>query len=216
MCCVMLRCVVLLYWCCVVAVLCYAVVCCAVLWCGVVWCCALRCAALRCVVLPCCAVLSCAVLTCAVLCCAGLRCACFLLPPSLLPPLPPLSTFSACTAPLLSGTFLCLLLLLWVLLLLLFLLFLVGNFGPLQLHASTTFKNVRASRSLLRQVFLVGSGRHFFSFFFRSFFARRFSKVFLRFWRGFEAQNGCQFSFLDFFCVLFSGGVLESIFSLFF
>ena len=52
---------------------------------------------------------------------------------------------------LLSGTFLCLLLL-WVLLLLLVLLFLIGNFGPLQLHASTTFKNVRASRSLLRQV----------------------------------------------------------------
>ena len=45
----------------------------------------------------------------------------------------------ACTALLLSGTFLCLLLLLWVLLLLLVLLPLVGNFGPLQLHASTTF-----------------------------------------------------------------------------
>ena len=60
----------------------------------------------------------------------------------------------ACTALLLSGTFLCLLLLLlWVLLLLLVLLPLVGNFGPLQLHASTTFKNARASRSLLRQVF---------------------------------------------------------------
>ena len=52
-----------------------------------------------------------------------------------------------------SGAFLCLLLLLWVLLLLLVLLPLVGKFGLLQLHASTTFKNVRASRSLLRQVF---------------------------------------------------------------
>ena len=48
---------------------------------------------------------------------------------------------------------LCLLLLLWVFLLLLLVsLPLVGNFGPLQVHASTTFNNVRASRSFLRQV----------------------------------------------------------------
>ena len=75
-----------------------------------------------------------------------------------------------------SGTFLCLLLLLllWVLLLLLVLLPLVGNFGPLQLHASTTFKNVCASRSLLRQVSQVGSCGQFFSLFFRFFFYHGF------------------------------------------
>ena len=72
----------------------------------------------------------------------------------------------SCTALLLSGAFLCLLLLLWVLLLLLVLLPLVGNFGPLQLHASTTFKNARASRSLLRQVFFEGPGGSFFRVFF--------------------------------------------------
>ena len=188
MCCVMLRRVVLLYRCCVVAVLCYAVVCCAVVWCGVL-CCALRCAALRFVVLPCCAVLSCAVLTCAVLCWAALR----LLPPSSFPPSSSPSSFNfQCmhwsAALLLSGTFLCLLLLLWVLLLLLVLLFLVGNFGPLQLHASTTFKNVRASRSLLRQVFFEGPGGSFF----RVFFLHRFLMVFCSILEGLGELYGSQ------------------------
>ena len=64
----------------------------------------------------------------------------------------------ACTALLLSGAFLCLLLLLCVLLLLLVLLPLVGTVGPLQLHPSTTFNNVRASRSLLRQVLVDSDG----------------------------------------------------------
>ena len=64
----------------------------------------------------------------------------------------------ACTALLLSGAFLRLLLLLCLLLLLLVLLPLVGTFGTLQLHASTTFNNVRASRSLLRQVLMDSDG----------------------------------------------------------
>ena len=38
--------------------------------------------------------------------------------------------------------------------------------SALALHASTALICLRASRSLLRQVFLVGSGRHFFRFFF--------------------------------------------------
>ena len=97
----------------------------------------------------------------------------------------------ACTALLLSGAFLCLLLLLWVLLLLLVLLPLVGNFGPLQLHASTTFKNVRASRSLLRQVFL-------------------------GFWKDFGGQNWCQNQFLMCFLRCLFGGDLGVDFFIFF
>ena len=53
----------------------------------------------------------------------------------------------SCTAVLLSGAFLCLLLLLWVLLLLLVLLPLVGNVGPLQLHASTNGASEASKRS---------------------------------------------------------------------
>ena len=94
----------------------------------------------------------------------------------------------ACTALLLSGTFLCLLLLLWVLLLLLVLLPLVGNFGPLQLHASTTFKNARASRSLLRQVIFEGPGGSFF----RVFFLHRFLMVFWSILEGFGEVYGSQ------------------------
>ena len=67
-------------------------------------------------------------------------------------------THCACIALLLSGAFLRLLLLLCLLLLLLVLLPLVGTFGTLQLHASTTFNNVRASRSLLRQVLMESGG----------------------------------------------------------
>ena len=87
----------------------------------------------------------------------------------------------ACTALLLSGAFLCLLLLLWVLLLLLVLLPLAGNFDPLQLHASTTFNNVRASRSLLRRFFFGVSRGHFF----RCLFRRRFVIVFSSVLEGF-------------------------------
>ena len=95
MCCVMLRCVVLLYWCCVVAVLCYAVVCCAVVWCGVVWCGAVLCSTLRCAALCCAAVLRCAQLCCADLCCAMLCWAALrLLPPSSFPPSSSPSSFN--------------------------------------------------------------------------------------------------------------------------
>ena len=68
-----------------------------------------------------------------------------------------------------SGAFLCLLLLLWVLLLLLVLLPLVGKFGPLQLHVSTTFKTFRASRSLIKTGFFCLL-LTLFVFFFRMFF----------------------------------------------
>ena len=85
----------------------------------------------------------------------------------------------ACTALLLSGTFLCLLLLLWVLLLLLVLLPLVGNFGALQLHASTTFKTFRASRSLIETGYFWGSWSLFFSSLFSTSF---FWSKCIRFW----------------------------------
>ena len=122
----------------------------------------------------------------------------------------------ACTALLLSGTFLCLLLLLWVLLLLLVLLPLVGNFGPLQLHASTTFKNVRASRSLLRQVFFVGPAGVFL-FFFEVFCSRRFSKVFSWMLEGFSNPKWVPKPILEvFFATFFFEGILESILPLLF
>ena len=106
----------------------------------------------------------------------------------------------ACTALLLCGAFLCLLLLLCVLLLLLVLLPLVGTVGPLQLHPSTTFNNVRASRSLLRQVFF----SMFFSFFLHLFFDFDFESIFLRFWRGWEGFWSPKWLPKSIFGVIFS------------
>ena len=65
---------------------------------------------------------------------------------------------------------------------------LVGNFAPLQLHASTTLKNVRASRSLLRQVFFEGPGGSFF----RVFFLHRFLMVFCSILEGLGELYGSQ------------------------
>ena len=71
-----------------------------------------------------------------------------------------------------------------------FLLFLVVfKSSALALHASTTLICIRASRSLLRQVFLLGSGRPFFRFFFEAFFHVVFQRFFLGFWRGFGVEN---------------------------
>ena len=74
----------------------------------------------------------------------------------------------------------------------------------------------RSSRSLLRQVFLLGSGRHFFSFFFASFSNMVLDRIFLGFGRGFGGQNGCQNQFLECFWRCFFEGHLEVDFLVFF
>ena len=80
--------------------------------------------------------------------------------------------------------------------------------SALALHASTTLICIRASRSLLRQVFLLGSGRSFFRFFFEAFFHVVFQRFFLGFWRGFGVPNGSPNQFWRCFLQCFFGGRL--------
>ena len=71
----------------------------------------------------------------------------------------------------------------------------------------------RASRSLLRQVFLVGPGGVFFSSLFS---ASSFDGFFLDFRRVLEAKIAPKTSFWSVFCDVFLEGILESIFWCFF
>ena len=52
----------------------------------------------------------------------------------------------------------------------------------LSLQVGTRLISYRASRSLLRQVFFLGSSRRFFVFFFVCYFSIDFDSIFLRFW----------------------------------
>ena len=95
------------------------------------------------------------------------------------------------------------LLLLWVLLLLLVLLPLVGNFGPLQLHVSKTFKTFRASRSLTKTGFFLGHVGTFLALFFESFFSIVFDRFFVDLGGVLEAKMGPKIDFWSDFLDVF-------------
>ena len=211
MCCIMLRRVVLLYWCCVVAVLCYAVVCCAVVWCAVL------CSTLRCAALCCAAVLRCAELCCADLCCAVLGCAApassFLLPSFLLSLLFQLSVHAlvCCSAAVWYFSLLAaaalgasasagLVVPCW-------------KFWSLAVACFNNFQKCSRFPFLAKTGFFSGSWRRFFSSLFS---ASSFDGFFLDFRRVLEAKIAPKTSFWSVFCDAFLEGILESIFLCFF